>query len=107
MISEIVVYVVTTSLFPLMILELLISQHTFNIKPFEYLETEVTLLQFVILLLYIYSAVLLYTYLFSSKSFRRDFIRLFSRHFQKVGSRTNINATGQGTRILCCLSNQK
>jgi len=89
-ISEVFVYVITTSLFPLIQLEMLITQYTMPNKTFQYLQAEIFTLNISLLLLFIFSAAPFYTYLISSKSFRRDFKQLIINTYWKLKSQTAV-----------------
>ena len=74
--SEVIVYISTTSLFPVVLSEMMISQYIMSTKSLQYLEAEMLAFNVSILLLYTYSATPFYTYVISSASFRRDFQQL-------------------------------
>jgi hypothetical protein len=83
-IAEVVTYVVTTAIFPLIQLEKMISQYLIPNKSSQYLRIELFILNIAYLLLFINSAAPFYTYLISSKSFRRDFKQLIINSYQKL-----------------------
>ncbi len=83
-ISEIFVYVVTTALYPLIQLETIISQNVLTNKSFQYSQIEIFILTISGFLLFINSAAPFYTYLISSKSFRRDFKQLIINIYGKL-----------------------
>jgi len=83
-ISEIFVYVVTTALYPLIQLETIISQNVLTNKSFQYSQIEIFILSISGFLLFINSAAPFYTYLISSKSFRRDFKQLITNIYGKL-----------------------
>jgi hypothetical protein len=89
-ISEVIVYVITTALFPLILLEMMISQYTLPNKSFQYFQTEIFTLNIAFLLLFINSAAPFYTYFISSKSFRRDFRELIVNSYQKLRRQTPV-----------------
>jgi hypothetical protein len=89
-ISEVVVYVMTTALYPLILLEMMISQYIIPNKSFQYFQTEIFILNIAVLLLFINSAAPFYTYLISSKSFRRDFQQLIINIYQKLRRQTRV-----------------
>ena len=74
--SEVIIYVSTTSLFPAVLLEMMISQYIMPTKSLQYFQAEMFALNVAILLLYIDSAAPFYTYVISSVSFRRDIQQL-------------------------------
>jgi len=83
-IAEVVTYVITTAVFPLIELEMIISQYLIPNKSSQYLQIESFILNIAHLLLFINSAAPFYTYLISSKSFRRDFKQLIINDYQKL-----------------------
>jgi hypothetical protein len=83
-IAEVVTYVVTTALFPLIQLEMMISEYVMPNKSFQYLQIEIFILNIAYFLLSINSAVPFYVYLISSKSFRRDFKQLIINSYRKL-----------------------
>jgi hypothetical protein len=106
-IAEVLVCVVTTTLFPLIQLEMLISEYTMPNKSFRYLEIEIFIVNIASFLLFINCAVPFYTYLISSKPFRREFKQLIIKSYWKLRrqtpvetvSRTNRTATQRETRV--------
>jgi len=83
-IAEVVTYVVTTALFPLIELEMMISQYAIPNKSFQYSQIEYSILNIAYFLLTVNSAVPFYTYLISSKSFRRDCKQLIIDIYRKL-----------------------
>jgi len=83
-IAEVVTYVVTTALFPIIQLEMMISGYVIRNKSSQYLQIEFFILNVAYFLLVINSAAPFYTYLISSKSFRRDFKQLIINVYQKL-----------------------
>jgi hypothetical protein len=83
-IAEVVAYVVTTALFPLIQLEMMISQYVLPNKSFQYLQIEIFILNIAHFLLFVNSAAPFYTYLIASKSFRRDFKQLIINGYRKL-----------------------
>jgi hypothetical protein len=83
-ISEIFVYVVTTALYPLIQLETIISQNVLTNKSFQYSQIETFILSISGFLLFINSVAPFYTYLISSRSFRRDFKQLITNIYAKL-----------------------
>jgi hypothetical protein len=83
-ISEVIVYVMTTALYPSIVLETVISQYIIPHKSVLYLQTENFTLNIAGLLLFINSAAPFYTYCIASKSFRRDFQQLIINSYQKL-----------------------
>jgi len=59
--------IIRTSLFPIVLLEMMISQYIIPNKSFQYIEAETFSLYISLLLLSIFSAAPFYTYLISSK----------------------------------------
>jgi hypothetical protein len=83
-ITEAFVYMITTNLLPAVLLEIMISSYVVPNKSSQYLRAEIFAHNFAFLLLLVYSAVPFYTYMISSKSFRRDFKQLITDSYRKV-----------------------
>jgi hypothetical protein len=83
-IAEVIVCIVTTALFPLILLEMLISQHVMPNKSFQYVQIEIFIVNIAVFLLFINCAAPFYTYLISSKSFRREFKQLITNSYWKL-----------------------
>jgi hypothetical protein len=106
-IAEIVTYVVTTALYPIIQLEMMISGYVAPNRSAQYLEIEYFILIIAYFLLSINTAAPFYTYLISSKSFRRDFKQLIINGYQKltrqapdeIDSRINRTLKQQETRV--------
>jgi hypothetical protein len=99
-IAEVIVYVVTTALFPLIQSEMLVTQYVLPNKSFQYVKIEIFILNIAVFLLAVNSAAPFYTYLISSKSFRRDFKQLIINSYWKLTGQTPvvqiIDRTDQG-----------
>jgi hypothetical protein len=89
-IAEVIVYVVTTTLFPLILSEMLISPYVLPNKSFQYSQIEIFILNIALFLLFINSAAPFYTYLISSKSFRRDFKQIIKNTYWKLRGQTPV-----------------
>jgi hypothetical protein len=108
-IAEIVTFVVTTPLYPLMLLETLISSNVISKKSAQYSRIEGFILSIAYLLLVFNSAAPFYTYFISSKSFLRDVKQLIMNIYWKITgqipveienvSRTNRTLTQRETRV--------
>jgi hypothetical protein len=106
-IAEVVIYFLTTALFPLILIEMLISQYVMPNKSLQYSQIEVLMVNIAIFLLFINTAAPFYTYLISSKSFRREFKQLIINSYLKltrqtpaeIVSRTNRTVTQRETRV--------
>jgi hypothetical protein len=83
-IAEVFVYVITTALFPLIQLEMMISQYAIPEKSFQYLQIEIFILNIALFLLSVNTAAAFYTYLIVSKSFRQDFKQLIINSYRKL-----------------------
>jgi len=83
-ISEVLLYIVTTIPFPLILLEKMISGYIIPNKSVRYSQIEGFILSIAYLLLFANSAIPFYIYLISSKSFRRDFKQLFINGYRKL-----------------------
>jgi hypothetical protein len=89
-ISEVIVYVMTTFLYPVILLEMVISQYIIPNKSVLYLQTEIFIINISGLLLFMNCASPFYTYFISSKSFRRDFQQLIINIYQKLRRQTSV-----------------
>jgi hypothetical protein len=98
-IAEVFTHIITSALFPAILLEMMISQYTIPNKSFQYFQKELFTLNVAILLLFINSAAPFYTYLIASKSFRRDFKQLIINGYRKLRRQPPIQivATIDGT----------
>jgi hypothetical protein len=100
-IAEVVTYVVTTALFPLIQLEMMITQYVMPNKSFQYLQIEFSILNIAYFLLTVNSAVSFYVYLISSKSFRRDFKQLIMNNYWKlIGQTPVVEINSRTDRVL-------
>jgi hypothetical protein len=99
-IAEIFVYVVTTALFPLIQLEMMITRYVMPNKSFQYFQIEIFVLNIAYFLLSINSAAPFYTYLISSKSFRREFKQLIINTYWKLTNQTAIETISKTDRTL-------
>lgn len=89
-ISEVLLYVVTTALYPLILLEVMISQYIIPNKSVQYLQIESFILNIGFIFVSINSVVPFYVYLISSKSFRRDFKQLIIKYYRKLTRQATI-----------------
>jgi hypothetical protein len=99
-IAEIFVHVATTTLFSLIQLEMMISQYTMPNKSFQYLQIELFILNIAIFLLFVNCAAPFYTYLISSKPFRRDFKQLIIKIYRKLRRQTPVRIISRRGRTL-------
>jgi hypothetical protein len=99
-ITEVVTYVVTTALFPIIQLEMVISGYVAPNRSFQYLEIEYFILDIAYFLLFINSAASCYTYLISSKSFRRDFKQIIMNSYWKLTRQTPVETFSRTDRTL-------
>jgi hypothetical protein len=83
-ISDILVYIVTTTIFPLILLEKMISGYIISNKSVQYSQIEGFILTIAYFLLTVNSAILFYIYLISSKSFCQDFRKLIINGYRKL-----------------------
>jgi hypothetical protein len=86
-ISEVLLYIVTTIPFPLILLEKMISGYIISNKSVQYSQIEGFILSIAYLLLFANSAIPFYIYLISSKSFCADFRQLFINGYRKLRRR--------------------
>lgn len=100
-IFEVVFYLICTALFPLIQMEMIINQYAIGNTSFEHFQIEIFTFQISVSLLCVYSAGPFYVYLFATKSFRRDFVKLITEIFQKTSRiRPMItNTVQQNTRV--------
>jgi hypothetical protein len=89
-ISEVIVYVMTTFLYPSILLEMVISQYIIPNKSVQYLQTETFIYTISVLLLFLNCSAPFYTYFIASKSFRRDFQQLIINIYQKLRRQTSV-----------------
>jgi len=99
-IAEVFVYVVTTVLFPLIQLEMMITRYAMPNKSFQYSQIEIFILNIAYFLLSINSAAPFYTYVISSKSFRRDFKQLITNTYRKLTNQTRVEPLSKTDRTL-------
>jgi hypothetical protein len=99
-IAQVFFYVVTTALFPLIQLEMMISKYVIPNKSSLYSQIETLILNIAVLLLFINSAAPFYTYLVSSKSFRGEFTQLIINIYRKLRRQPPIQIDFRRDRIL-------
>jgi ABC-type methionine transport system permease subunit len=83
-ISETFVYILTASLFPITLAQMLITQNLLTNKSVQYLQIESFLFFIATLLLFINRATPFYVYLIVSKPFRRNFVQLIIKFYRKL-----------------------
>jgi hypothetical protein len=83
-ISEALLFIAATILFPSILLEMVISGYVISNKSIQYLEIEGFILTIGYFLLLANSAMPFYIYMISSKSFRRDFKQLIISAYRKI-----------------------
>jgi hypothetical protein len=83
-ISEVLVYIITASLFPVIRLETIMSQYILPKKSVQYSQIEIFISNIALLLLFANSATSFYTYLIASRSFREDFKQLIMKAYRKL-----------------------
>jgi hypothetical protein len=89
-IAEVFIYFVTTNVFPFILIEILITEYVMPNKSFEYLQIEIFIVNIATFLLFVNSAAPFYTYLISSKSFRRDFKQIIIHAYWKITRQTPV-----------------
>jgi hypothetical protein len=99
-ISEIFVYVITTALFPLILLEMMISGYAIPKKSLHYLQIEIFIVNIAVFLLFVNSAAPFYTYFVSSKSFRREVKQLIINSYWKLTRQTPVETISRTDRTL-------
>jgi hypothetical protein len=83
-ISEVLLYILTTTPYSLILLEKMISGYIISNKSVQYSQIEGFILTIAQILLFVNSAIPFYIYLVSSKSFCRDFKQLFISAYRKL-----------------------
>jgi hypothetical protein len=83
-ISEVLVYIITVVFYPISVIEMMISQNIIPNKSVEYLQIESLFYFLGFFLLLMNRALPFYIYLIVSKQFRRNFIQLIIKFYQKV-----------------------
>jgi hypothetical protein len=83
-ISEVLVYIITVVFYPITVIEMMISQNIIPNKSVEYLQIESFFYFLGFFLLLMNRALPFYIYLIVSKPFRRNFIQLIIKFYQKV-----------------------
>jgi hypothetical protein len=99
-IAEVVTYVVTTAIFPVIELEMMISGYVIPNKSSQYSQTEYFILSIAYFLLSVNSAACFYTYLISSKSFRREFKQIIMNSYWKLTRQTPVETFSRTDRTL-------
>ena len=99
-INEIVTYVVTTPLYPLMLLETIISTNVISKKSAQYSQIEGFILCITYLLLVFNSAAPFYTYCISSKPFRQDVKQLIMNIYWKITRQMPVATVSKTDRAL-------
>ena len=87
-IAEVVVYIISTALFPISLLETMISGYVMPTKSPYHARAEIFAFNFSLFLLYIYSAAPFYIYMISSASLRRDFQQWIVVAYRKIAKQT-------------------
>jgi len=89
-ISEVFVYVLTTTFYPLILLEIMISRYLMSTKSIQYSQIENFIFTIAFLLLFVNNSMPFYIYLISSKSFRHDFKELIINCYRKLRNKPSI-----------------
>ncbi|CAF0954226.1 unnamed protein product [Adineta steineri] len=97
--AEVAIYVVTTFVYPFIIMEISISTTMGVTKSVTYLQIESFISNFGTILIYFNSAVPFYTYFLVSKPFRKEFKQFFSKWMRQTVGENNTNEP-LGTRQL-------
>jgi hypothetical protein len=104
-IAEVLAYVITSSFYPIILLETTISQYVVSHKTVQYSQIESFLLTVGYFLLFSNDAVPFYTYCIASQSFRQDVKKLIIDTYRKVTNQpldqsvSQTNPTGGTARI--------
>jgi hypothetical protein len=99
-IAEVVIYFLTTATFPLILIEMLISEYVMPNKSFQYLQIEILIVNIAVFLLFVNSAAPFYTYLISSKSFRQDLKQIIINSYWKLKRQTPVETVSRIDRTL-------
>lgn len=89
-ISEVFVYFVSTTPYPLILTEMMISPYVIPKKSIQYSQIESFIFTVAFLMLFINNGIPFYTYLIVSKSFRRDFKQLIIKVYRKIRRQPDI-----------------
>ncbi|CAF0748802.1 unnamed protein product [Adineta steineri] len=99
-VNEVFLYVLTASLYPLILMETMITTYTMSNKSALHLQIETFILNIAYLLLFVNSGVPFYIYLLLSKSFRRDFKQLFIYIYRKLTRQTQVTTLRRASRAI-------
>jgi len=91
-ISEVFIYVLTTTFYPLILLEMMISRYIISNKSTQYSQIENFIFPISFLLLFVNNSMPFYIYLLSSKSFRHDFKELLINYYRKLRNPTRVTS---------------
>ena len=83
-IAEVIVYIITTALFPAALSQIMISGYILPVKSFDHIRVEMFMFGVSLFLLYVYSAVPFYVYIIVSPAFRHDFRQLIVVAYGKI-----------------------
>jgi hypothetical protein len=97
--AEIAIYVVTTFVYPFIIMEVSVTNYMGISKSVTYRQMESFISNLGTILIYFNSAVPFYTYLVVSKPFRKDFKQVFASWMRRTTEVTNIS-TSQRPRLV-------
>jgi len=92
-ISELILYAVTTIPYPLIFSEVIISRYIIPNKSVQYSQIEALIFTIVYLLVNVNHGASFYVYLVLSKSFRRDWKQLITNGYRKLGRQPRTVAT--------------
>ncbi|CAF1539885.1 unnamed protein product [Adineta steineri] len=98
--SEVFTYIITSILYPVILLETTISQYVVLHKSAQYSQIESFLLTIGYLLLFSNSAIPFYSYYIGSKSFQRDVKKLIINIYQKITKQLPSENVSTTNRIL-------
>lgn len=99
-IAELVTYVVTSTPYPLILLEIAASQSLLVNKSVQHSQIETFILNIAYLLLVFNSAVPFYTYSISSKAFRQDVKKLIINTYRKITRQILVENVSTATQSL-------
>ncbi len=90
-ISEVFIYVITSTPYALILLEMIFSQYIMLNKSIQYSQIEIFIRNASLILLFVNNAIPFYIYLIASKSFRRDFRESMRNYYRKLNGQQSIH----------------
>ncbi len=94
-ISEVFIYVITSTPYALILLEMIISGYILSNKSIQYSQIENFIRNASLLLLFVNNAAPFYIYLIASKSFRRDFRESIQSYYRKLSGQQLVHTVSR------------